>query len=203
MKPQVTVADQHIAKVTKKYMVDFLNAMLFSNAVLWDGDDQFNELPIFNTREEAGYRSEQRGALLVDKQNSKVLRISVTVTESATQKVCYRVTGLKDPLRIDEGPRLYYPLDGPVVDTSISDLSLGIKNISSYSFSDNTDANGNMSNKKLFALLRHLIQSIFITIEDKAIFEDLIEDVLSQPPTASDPHFHPIFGLYDGETNWD
>ena len=40
-------ANAHIEKITKKYILDYLNALLFSNTVLWDGDDQYNELPIF------------------------------------------------------------------------------------------------------------------------------------------------------------
>jgi hypothetical protein len=63
MNEQPRAIDYHIGKITKKYIIDFLNALLFSNSVLWDGDDQFNELPIFETTAEEGLRTEQRGAL--------------------------------------------------------------------------------------------------------------------------------------------
>jgi hypothetical protein len=189
--------DYYIGKITKKYTIDFLNALLFSNSVLWDGDDQFNELPIFHTTTEDGYRTEQRGALFVNRKNSKALRLSVFAVETTIQQVCYRLCGLKEPLRINEDKRLYYPLDGIVVDVSIADLNLGNREPASYSFSDNTNNSGKLNNKKIFTILRSLLSSAFITIEDPEIFADLINDQLSQPPVPSDPHFRPVFGVTD------
>jgi len=197
MTEQPRAVDYHIGKITKKYIIDFLNALLFSNAVLWDGDDQFNELPIFETTLEEGLRIEQRGALFVHRKSSRALRLSVVATESTIQRVCYRVCGLLEPLRINEDKRLYYPLDGVVIDVSIADLNLGNSDPASYSFSDNTNNSGKLNNKKTFTLLNYLISSSFITIEDKEIFTDLLDNPLSLPPIPSDPHFKPVFGVRD------
>lgn len=195
--------DTHLERLTKRYIIDYLNVILFSNSVLWDGADQFNELPIFNATKEDGYRVEQRGALFVSKQFAKALRMIVSVTESAVQQVCYRITGIKEPVRIDEGKRMYYPLDGPAIDVSIANLNLGIKDPSSYSFCDNTNNTGKVSNARLAALLRHVIGSAFITLEDEDLFHDLLSDRLSLPPIPSDPHYKPIYGVADASGNRD
>jgi hypothetical protein len=193
--------DYHIGKITKKYIIDFLNALLFSNAVLWDGDDQFNELPIFETTTEEGLRTEQRGALFVNRKNSKALRLSVVATETTIQRVCYRISGLHEPLRINEDKRLYYPLDGIVIDVSIADLNLGNSDPASYSFSDNTNSTGRLNNERIFTVLRYLLNSVFITIEEKEIFADLLDHHLSLPPLPSDPHFKPVYGVRDAVDN--
>jgi len=197
MNHKVNTADYYIGKITKKYIIDFLNALLFSNSVLWDGNDQFNELPIFKTTVEDGVHKEQRGALFVNSKSSKALRLSIIAIETTIQQVCYRLCGLNEPLRIDEGKRLYYPLDGIVIDVSIADLNLGSSEPASYSFSDNTNNTGKLNNKKLFTILNYLLTSTFITIEDPEIFADLTEDHLSSPPIPSDPHFRPVFGVRD------
>jgi len=195
MDKQPHAASYYIGKITKKYIIDFLNALLFSNSVLWDGDDQFNELPILSTTTEEGFHTEHRSALFVHSKTSKALRMSVYATETTIQRVCYRISGLQEPLRINEGKRLYYPLDGTTLDLSIADLNLGNNEPASYSFSDNNDSTGKISNKKLFTVLNYLITSVLITIEDKDIFADLIDHQLSEPPLPSDPHFHPVYGV--------
>jgi len=202
MTEQPRVVDYHIGKITKKYIIDFLNALLFSNAVLWDGDDQFNKLPIFNTMLDGELRTEQRGALFVNRKTSKALRLSVVATETTIQRVCYRISSLQEPLRVNEDKRLYYPLDGMVIDMSIADLNLGNRDPSSYSFADNTDSTGELNNKKTFAVLTYLLTAAFITIEDPEIFADLLEHDLSQPPLPSDPHFVPVFGARNVTYNY-
>jgi hypothetical protein len=191
------LSNYHIEKITKKYITDYLNALLFSNVVLWDGVDQFNEMPIFYESTETGYRVEQRGGLFVDKRTTRALRMCATAIESNIQKVCYRITSLKEPYRIDEGNRLYYPLDGVAIDVSIADASLGSKDPSSYSFCDNTDNAGNVTVSRLFAILRHLIGSAFLAIDDQELFKDMINDPLSMPPIPSEAHYKPVFGVRD------
>lgn len=190
-------ASKHIGRLTKKYILDFLNSLLFSNTVLWDGDDQYNQLPIFAYSNEHGFRTEQRGMLLVDLRSHRAIRASVVVTQNVVQKVCYRLTGLKEAIRVDESKKFYYPLDGLVLDLSIADLNLGAYDMSSCSFSDNTENSGTISNKKLFALLQHLLHCVFVTIDAKELFEDLIDEILSSPPVPSDPHYKPIFGIIE------
>jgi len=195
-KPQ-TAVNYHIEKITKKYIIDYLNTLLFANTVLWDGVDQFHELPILHATNEDGYRTEQRGGLFVDRKTSRALRMSVVATESTVQGVCYRCVGLKEACRVDEGNKIYYPLDGIVIDVSIADLSLGAKDPSSYSFCDNTNENGDITNARLFALLRHILGSAFLAITNEELFKDLINEALSTPPLVSDPHYKPVFGVKD------
>jgi hypothetical protein len=104
---------------------------------------------------------------------------------------------LNELLRINEDKRLYYPLDGTVIDVSIADLNLGSHDPASYSFADNTNNTGKLNNKRIFTILRYLLNSVFVTIEDKDIFADLLNHHLSQPPLPSDPHFKPVFGVRD------
>jgi len=204
MKREITAIDRHIGAITKKYLIDFFNALLFPHSVLWDGDDQFNELPILKESNEASFRFEHRGALFVDKKTTKALRLSVMVTQSVAQRVCYRLCSLQEPLRINEEKRLYYPLDGPVIDLSIADLNLGNRDPSSYTFSDNTATDGIPSNKRIFATLRYLLRAALIVIEDEELFTDLLDHQLSTPPIPSDPHFIPVFGARNVESDcWD
>jgi hypothetical protein len=198
MNPPHRAVDYHVGKITKKYIIDFLNALLFSNTVLWDGDDQFNELPIFSSSNEEGYRVEQRGALFVNQRTATAIRLSVIATESTVQRVCYRMKGLDEPLRIDEG-KIYYPLGGGIIDISAADLNLGKRDSSSYSFSDNTNNTGKINNSRLFTILRFLTKAICITMDDKAIFTEILDDQLSLPPVPSDPHYKPVFGVQDAD----
>jgi hypothetical protein len=194
-----SVTNYHVEKITKRYIIDYLNALFFSNTVLWDGVDQFHELPIFHSFSEEGYRVEQRGALFVDRKTAKALRISVSASESAVQAACYRIISLKSPIRIDESKYLYYPLDGINIDVSVADLHLGAKDPSSYSFCDNTHNDGKTTNTRLFALLRHVIGSAFVAIDDEAIFADIVNNQLSLPPVVSDAHYKPIYGVIENE----
>lgn len=203
MSTQTDLVDQHIGKITKKYIIDMLNALIFSNTVLFDGDDQYNQLPIFDFANEEGYRVEQRGALFVNGKSGKALRLLVVVTESTVQRVCYRLVGLKEAIRLDERKQLYYPLDGAVIDLSIADLNIGIKDATSYSFFDNTNEHGTVSNLRLFAIVKHLLNSVFITLDNKDHFHDLINDQRSLPPIASDPHYKPVFGATHATDSWD
>lgn len=192
-----STTDLYIGRITKKYILDFMNTLLFANTVLWDGIDQFNELPVMYSSNEDGYRIEQRCALFINRQIPKALRLSVTVTESSVQKACYRFSGISAPLKIDDGKQLYYPLEGRVMDISMADLNLGSKDSSSYSFCDNTNQSGTISNSRLFTLLRHVLGSTFLTVEDSTVFKDMLNTLLSTPPLSSDPHFKPVFGVPD------
>jgi len=203
MSDPMRTVDCYIERITKKYIIDYLNALLFSNKALWDGDDQFNELPIFYSSNEDGYRVEQRGALFVNKRTSRALRLSVVATESVVQGACYRLTGLPEPIRIDEGKNLFYPLDASI-DVTIADLNLGINDVSSYSFADNTKNEGHITNKRLFAILDHMINSVFICIDSEAMFKDLINASLSLPPVPSEAHYKPVFGVTNAtDHSWD
>lgn len=196
--------DRYVGTLTKKYIIDFLNTLLFPNSVLWDGDDQYNELPLFKESTEASYRVEQRGAIFVEKKTTKALRLGVTVTQSTVQRVCYRICSLNEPLRINEEKRVYYPLDGPVIDFSVADLNLGNRDPSSYTFSDNTVSNGQPGNKRIFAFLKYMLSAALIVIEDEDLFSDIIDQQLSAPPLPSDPHFVPVYGVSDVESScWD
>lgn len=185
--------DYQIIKLTKKYIVDFLNALCFSNTVSWDGDDQFNELPIFTTEIEEGHREEQRGALLVHNKYSWALRLLVTVIEDTKQQICYRITGLKQIVTLDDPKRVCIPFELLDIDFSIADLNLGMQEPSSYSFSDNIVKNADSS--RVFALLRFLIESSLLASDDRKLFEEILVDTLSFPPFSGDTHYIPVYGV--------
>jgi hypothetical protein len=86
-----------------------------------------------------------------------------------------------------------YPLGGAVIDVSCADLNLGAELPPSYSFCDNTDQDGIITNNKLFTLLNFVTSSGFLSIEDRDIFSDLLEDTRSLPPAPADPHYMPVF----------
>jgi hypothetical protein len=189
-------AEYHIERISKKYIIDFLNAMFFAEAMLWDGDDQYNDLPIFaNQIDRADAQWEQRGVVLVHKREQKALRMTLTVEKETTQKVCYRIQSIKEPLHIDEKRKVYYPLNNVVIDFSIADLNLGVYEPSSYSFFDAAEKVEHISNKKLFSLMEFLFNCYFITVDKKEIFEDLLMDQFSFPPDALAEHYLPVFGV--------
>lgn len=185
----------HVERISKKYIIDFLNAFFFAQAVLWDGDDQYNDLPIFNNRTEGTEQWEQRGALLVHRKNQTALRLLVTATKDTRQKVCYRLAGIKEPLQIDEHKKVYYPLDNVIVDMCIADLNLGVYEQSAYSFFDASEKTDHISTKKLFALVEFLLNCYYLSLDRKALFEDLILDQFSFPPSVIDEHYLPVFGV--------
>jgi len=204
MKTEIDASTRHINKITKKYVIDMFNALIFSNSVLWDGDDQFNELPIFSTEREGESREEQRGAIFVSKKTSNAVRLLVSVDVSINQRVCYRVVGLKTPVRIDSDKQLYYPFEGHSLDVSVADLNLGKQDPTSYSFYDNTNPTGEISNSRLFTLVSFVTSAAFIALDKKEVFDDLLLDELSIPPAMSSPHYKPVFGAMNAEAYfWD
>lgn len=198
-----SATDQHILKITKKYILDHLNAQFFANTVIWDGIDQYNELPILYVTEDKSPKFEHRGALILSRDRPIALRLLATTVESYRQSICYRVTGIKKPIRIDDYRKIYYPLDHITIDFSIADLNLGVNEPSSYSFYDNTSPDGTAKNKKLFTFLKHLLSSYFIAFDKPSIFEDIMHDLLSFPPVTTDRHYLPIFGVQELETGDD
>ena len=191
-----TPVDRHIERINKKYIIDFMNSMLFAHAILWDGEDQYNDLPIFaNQTDSAEAQWEQRGAILVHKREQKALRLLVTATKDTTQKVCYRIKSIKDPLHLDEQRKVYYPLDNVILDFCIADLNLGVYEPSAYSFFDAAEKVDHISIKKLFSLIEFLISCHFVSLNTKALFEDLVLDKFSFPPDALAEHYLPVFGV--------
>jgi len=190
---------EYSVRITKDYIINLLNSLMFSQTVLWDGVDQFNELPILTSTGGAEDRTEQRGALFVDNRYGRVLRLLVTIAEDSPGKdhsvcrVCYRISGLKDATRVGSVNRTYYPFAVPV-DFSMADLRLGVKT-PFLTFSDNTSKDGESDNGKLMALVAHLVSSVLVSVDDPELFQDMLNDVLSTPPIASDPHFNLVFGV--------
>lgn len=194
----------HVERITKKYIIDFLNAFFFAHAVLWDGEDQYNDLPIFENRAEAGREQwEQRGAILAHKQQQIAFRLLVTATKEKHQKICYRLASLKEPLQIDEHKKMYYPMDNVQIDLCIADLNLGVYEPSAYSFFDAAQKADHISTKKLFAVVEFLFNCYYLSIDKKSVFDDLILDQYSFPPDVIDEHYLPVFGVKkDGLNTW-
>jgi len=185
----------HVERITKKYIIDFLNAFFFAQAVLWDGDDQYNDLPIFDNQIDGHEHWEQRGALLVHRKNQTALRLLVTATKTNRQKICYRLSGIKEPVQIDEHKKVYYPLDNVVVDLCIADLNLGVYEQSAYSFFDASEKADHISPKRLFAIVEFLINCYYLSLDRRGLFEDLLADQFSFPPSVIDEHYLPVFGV--------
>lgn len=184
-------SEPQIIKITKKYIIDYLNALCFENTVSWAGCDQYNEMPLFSEEEEEGQKQEQRGCLLVHKRYPHALRCLVNVKEFIKQQVCYRITDIKKQIKLDDPNRKVLPFAGLVVDFSIADLNLGLEDISSYSFCDNI--NGNKD--RIISLLNFLLNCSVIVLDERNIFADLFNDILSFPPIAGDIHYKPIYGV--------
>lgn len=179
-----------IIKLTKKYIIDFLSNMFFSELVSWDGDDQFNQLPILSSDDSGEAREEQRGALLVHKKHAWGLRLLVTVVDSTRMRICYRITNLKNKLPIDILNKVCYPFEFVNIDFSISDLNFGAYDPTEYSFCDNTNSN---SIDKLFSLLKFVLDCEFIAVEDQALFDDILDQPLNNPPFSGEQHYCPVY----------
>jgi len=192
--------NKHMSVVTRRYIIEFLNALLFSNTVLWDGVDQYNELPILDNvkipkdSDKTAYISETRTALLVDRGGCTALRLLVTPIEVSNKSVCYRLASLNMPIRLEDPKINLHPLESTMLDFSISDLQLGINEPSSYSFCDNMAQDGSITNQRLFKLLKFLISSDLYAYENNEVFFGLL-DQRSTPPLSSDPHYVPIFSV--------
>lgn len=182
-----------IMQLTEKYIIDFLNALCFSNTIAWDGIDQFNELPILASVDDSDTKQEQRGGFLVHKKYPWAICVLVTLLEDSKQQVCYRLTSIKEKLQVDDPDKVCLPFDSLDVDFSVSDLNLGSSLSSSYSFCDNV---GDQSSR-ICALLRFMLNSAFVSKNDPIQFGSVLTDVRSFPPMAGDIHYKPIFGVSD------
>jgi len=196
--------NDHMSVVTRRYIIEFLNAMMFSNTVLWDGVDLYNELPIIDHEKipsdglNPALTYEARTALLVDRSDCSSLRLVVMPIDLTYKSVCYRLTSLNKPVMLEDPKLTLHPLESTKIDFSISDLQLGTNEPSSYSFCDNTSQDGSVTNTRLFKLLRFLIAANLYAYEDDELFSDLLGP-LSTPPVSSDPHYIPIFGVSSEE----
>lgn len=189
----VEVQNTNLIQATKRYVIDLLNSLCFANTISWDSTDQYNMLPIFSSSEEES--QEQRGAFLVNLHKPHALRLLVTTQISSLHQVCYRLVDIKKPVQINNPSKVCFPLDGADVDFSISDLNLGTRELSSYSFSNNTTVDHLVSKEKLFSLVRFLLDSAFVILEDSELFKDLLTDTVSLPPISGDAHYIPIYGV--------
>jgi len=183
--------EQQILKITKKYIIDYLNALCFENTVSWCGCDQFNEMPLFNAEDDGGQKQEQRGCLLVHKRFPQALRMLITSVETAKQQVCYRIVDIKKQIKLDNPNRKVIPFSYIRLDLSISDLNLGLEDLSSYSFYDNI----NESKDRIIDLLRFLLDCSVFVIDERELFEDLFNDIFSFSPLPGDVHYKPIYGV--------
>jgi hypothetical protein len=193
--------DFHVERVSKKFIIDLLDSLFFAHAVLWDGDDQYNDLPIFTNQIDSEDQWEQRGAILVHKREQKALRLLITAEKDKRQKVCYRMSSIKEPLHIDEHRKVYYPLNNVQIDFCIADLNLGVYEPTAYSFFDASEKVDHISNKKLFSLIEFLLNSYFLSLDNKSIFEEMLLDPFSYPPDAIDEHYLPVFGVKQDGTS--
>jgi len=183
-----------VVKVTKRYIIDVLNFMLFRGIVGWDGIDQYNSLPIFHSEEDGPVRIENRGALLIHNKYPWALRLLVTFEDGTNQKVSYRIVAPKNKISVHNPQRVLLPPSNLNLDFSIADVNLGLEDATSYSFFDNFNSTGEISKEVIFSFLTFLLNAEFFAKQEKEIFEDLLLDTCSFPPSSGDIHYSPIYG---------
>ena len=182
-------SESQILKITKKYIIDFLNAVCFESTVSWCGCDQFNEMPLFHEEEDEGQKQEQRGCLIVHKRFPHALLCLISVKEDTKQQDCYRITDIDRQIKLDDPNKKVIPFPGMRVDFAIADLNLGLEDVASYSFYDNI----NGSKDRIISLLKFLLNSTIVAVDDRKLFEDLLKDVISTPPVPGDQHYKPLY----------
>jgi len=183
----------HIFALTQKYILDMLNGMFFHRTLKWGGIDQYNELTILSGDDTSVTRTEQRGCLLVANRVSTALRVIVTVVDSAQIRVCYRILGLESCLEVTNKKLL--PYEYASIDFSVSDSNLSLRQDSSGTFSCNCSNTAAEKREKTFQLLQFMLDSSLITVDDRSLFEDRLNDILNYPPYPGDSHYQPIFDV--------
>lgn len=177
-----------VTVLTKKYIINLLNSLLFSNTLCWDGEDQYDYLPILHTDEDE--HLEQRAALLVHKKYPLALRLVVsTLTEEDGKKVCYRLRSITEDVYVDDMNKTVRPFDTLNLDFAIADLNLMVKDDASLSFHDFFGKSTN----RIFNLLKFLLDSDLVILRDPKVFADIILEDGTMPPVSSDLHFDPVF----------
>jgi len=184
-----------VVKKTKKYIIDMLNLLCFSNRLDWAGTDAYNELPLFNFEDPPTGRIEQRGALLIHNKQPTALRLLVTVVGGGQSKVCYRIKSLPDVVELDTTPPRLFPMEYVEIDFSIADSALGVEEAPSYSFATNLVATVEAEKSQIFCLLRYLLDCHLTYCDNRDLFEDMLIDVQSHPPLPGEPHFQPIYSV--------
>lgn len=207
------IVNESLLRLTKKYIIDLLNCAFFGESIAWDGTDQFNEMFLLRSEEDNELDSpDNRRAIREVRSgyafgtgsvgfNFVTLRILISVEDSSSKKVCYRITPItkRTDFSNDNGRTIRFPPEHLVFDFSISDLNLGIEDLSSYSFYDNIGNTGNIELAKLFKFLTILLNCNFISLaDDEEAFEDLIDAQESHPPIVGDTHYAPVFGVNNG-----
>lgn len=188
-----------IVQITKKYIIDLLNSLCFANTICWDGADSYNSFPIFREITDTD-QMEQRGFFLVDTRKPHALRVLVTAQDLSLFKVCYRVQSIKEPIAFDNPSKMCYPMEGVSIDFSIADLNVGAWEVSSYSFSDNTNVDQECGKVKLFNFTKFLLSSAMVTKEEPELFQDMLYDLVSQIPVVGESHYKPVFEASQCET---
>ena len=178
----------NVVILTKKYIIDLLNALVFSNTLSWEEEDQFDYLPILHTDEDENL--EQRAALLVHKKYPLALRMIISfVDDGDIKRVCYRLKNITSDIYVDDMNKTVRPFDSLNLDFSISDLNLSVKDDSSMSFHDFYGK----SSARIINLLKFLLESDLVLLRDPKVFADIILEEGTIPPLSSDLHFDPVF----------
>lgn len=182
-----------IVKMTKRYIIDLLNSLCFSNTVSWDGVDNYNSFPLFSSGNESDPQ-EQRGFFLVDTRKPVALRVLITMQDVSMFKVCYRIKNIPSAIQFDNPTKICYPMSSSVgIDFSIADLNVGVEEVGAYSFSDNTTVDHIASQDRLFNLVKFILNSALVVKEDPDLFSDMLNELASQIPQAGDIHYKPVY----------
>jgi len=193
----------NVSRLTKRYIIDMMNATFFSEQVSWSGIDQFHQLPVIDSFDnELCTKTEVRGVVLVNRKMKTAIKMVIIMSEdiraSGGFKVCYRFKSLEKQSKINEN--LFYPLSQVRVDISAADLNLGLQQDSAYCFSVNN--NPTDESKHVSCLLSFIINSELVESDDKGVFDEFFgeTDLLNYPPCVGDNHYKPVFASYESKS---
>ena len=185
----------NIVAVTKKYIIDILHSMFFSDSVCFENNSQFFDLNVLKiTYLDDDFVLDQRAAVFVNKYNSQCFRVLVSCVRNNEhiQSICYRLVTPKEEFVLDEKKiKLFSQLK---LDYSISDISFGVKDDSSLSFCDNIGYVGDQK-ERLYSIIKFIMNSEFLGCSMQEVFSDLLTESVSLPPNVSDLHYDPIFSV--------
>lgn len=183
---------------TKQYLIDLLNGVFFSGRVHWDSVDVFNSLPVVLSDQdsEGDYlRKEVRAGLLVHRRHYYGCRLSICAETGYSDRVCYRLSPLKTPVKLDDANRIVFPMKNKF-DISLSDLNLGADDHSAYCYYNaSMSEDGERFQSSVFSVLKFILDTDIVVSYIPELFDSLQYEKTTQIPLLGDIHYTPVFGV--------
>jgi hypothetical protein len=158
-----------------------------------EGIDLYHELPILNTQETPGGKTEQRGALILHQKLNVAYRLLASVQQGHHWAVCYRIQNIQEPVQLDldNTSKKFFPTEA-FIDLSIADGTVGVHNMNVRSFCVNSE---HTSDRVLIRFLVFLLESDIVMHDDNKMFDDLSLSERSLVPYPGDPHHKLIYSI--------